>query len=132
MGDLQAGLSARVQLTVTEAMLASRVGSGLVDVFSTPELVRLLEQTAVTSLRGALPAGQTSVGSTIQIAHLAPTPAGMQITATATLTAVEGRKLSFDVSACDEVELIAQGTHQRYVVDEARFRQKAQAKKAQT
>lgn len=131
MGDLTAGLSAQVQLTVTEAMLASRVGSGLVDVFSTPELVRLLEQTAVAALSGALPAGQTSVGSTIEIAHLAPTPVGMKITATATLTAVEGRKLSFNVSACDEVELIARGTHQRYVVDEARFRQKAQAKKDQ-
>lgn len=131
MGDLVAGLSAQVQLTVTEAMLASRVGSGLVDVFSTPELVRLLEQTAVAALSGALPAGQTSVGATIEIAHLAPTPVGMQITATATLTTVEGRKLTFNVSACDEVELIARGTHQRYVVDAARFGQKAQAKKTQ-
>ncbi len=129
MPQLQPGLSATVSQLVSNEMTANTVGSGSVAVFATPELVRLIEQAAVAALDGALEAGQTSVGVQLNISHLAPTPVGMHVFATATLTQIDGRRLMFAISARDEAGLISEGTHSRYVVDAARFLQKAKAKK---
>ena len=128
MGKLVPGLTAEVQVVVTEADTASRWGSGLVPVFGTPALVGLMEGAAVQALAGHLLPGQTSVGGRIDVRHLAPTPVGMRVRARAELLRVDGRRLEFRVEAWDETEQIGQAAHERFVVDEERFVAKAEAK----
>ena len=128
MPELTPALFAEFKHTVTEADTASHWGSGGLPVFSTPALVGLMESTAVIALLGRLPPGQTTVGGHIDVHHLAATPVGMTVRARAELTAIEGRKLVFKVQAWDEVELIGEANHDRFVVDEAKFMAKAGAK----
>jgi fluoroacetyl-CoA thioesterase len=128
MEELIPGLHAELDHTVTEADSASHWGSGLVPVFSTPALVGLMEQSAVMALIGHLPPGQTTVGARIDVRHLAATPLGMQVRTRAELTAVDGRKLVFKIQAWDAVDLIGEADHERFVVDEARFISRVQAK----
>jgi predicted thioesterase len=128
MEELVPGLHAELDHTVIEADSASQWGSGLVPVFSTPALVGLMEQSAVTALIGHLPPGQTTVGARIDVRHLAATPLGMQVRTRAELTAVDGRKLVFKIQAWDAVDLIGEAEHERFVVDEARFIARVQAK----
>jgi predicted thioesterase len=108
--------------------LASAVGSGLVDVFSTPMLVALLENAAVDALGSAMTQEQTSVGVHLDVRHLAATPPGMRVCAHAELLGVEGRMLTFRVWAEDERERIGEGTHQRALIDRARFERKVAEK----
>jgi fluoroacetyl-CoA thioesterase len=128
MSELTPGLVAELDHTVTDADTASRWGSGLVPVFSTPALVGLMESTAVKALVGSLAPGQTTVGAHMDVRHLAATPVGMQVHARAELTEVEGRKLVFKIQAWDAQELIGEATHERFVVDEARFLNRIQSK----
>lgn len=128
MPDSLTGLSATITQTVTEEMLAKNVGSGTVLVFSTPSLILLLEKTSVAALEGKLEAGKTTVGSGLDVTHLAATPVGMKVTGTAEVIAVEGRKIVFKVAAKDEKESIAEGTHSRFIVDEAKFQDRADLK----
>jgi fluoroacetyl-CoA thioesterase len=122
------GLSATTTQTVTEDMLAKNVGSGTVLVFSTPSLILLLEKTAVAALDGKLEAGKTTVGSGLDVTHLAATPIGMEVKGSAEVIAVEGRKVIFKVSAEDGQESIAEGSHTRFIVDEAKFQDRANSK----
>ena len=126
------GLRGELEVVVTPADLAERWGSGLVPVYSTPALVGLLESAAVQALAGRLAPGQTSVGAHIDLHHLAPTPVGMCICARAELVQVEGRRLTFDIEAWDEKELIGRATHERFIVDRERFVAKAMAKLSST
>jgi len=112
-------------MIVTEDTLASRVGSGEVPVFSTPNLVLLMEEAAVDAVRSYLEEGETTVGSLVNIRHVAPTPSGLQVTATAVLTQVDGRRLVFRVEANDAVEKVGEGIHERYVAGRERFILKA-------
>jgi predicted thioesterase len=128
MEDLVPGLNAELEHTVTDADTASQWGSGLVQVYSTPALVGLMENAAVNALTGHLATGQTTVGARIDVRHLAATPIGMQVRARAELTAVEGRKLVFKIQAWDAVELIGEASHERFVIDEARFLARTKAK----
>lgn len=125
---LPPGLRAETEITVTEADTASRWGSGLVPVYSTPALVGQMENTAVVALKGHLPAGQTTVGGRIDVRHLAPTPVGMNVRASAELVEVAGRRLVFKIEAWDAVEKIGEATHERFVIDEAKFMARVQAK----
>lgn len=118
---LQPGLSGTATVEVIPANTAQALGSGLVAVFATPALVALLERAAVNALAGALPPGSTSVGTRVDVRHTAATPVGMMVSATATLVEVDGRRLRFEVVACDDAESIAAGEHERVVVDEQRF-----------
>jgi predicted thioesterase len=128
VSDLLIGASAELRQTVTRETLAAKVGSGSVDVFATPELVLLLEKTAVAALAEKLEDGTTTVGSALNMTHLAATPEGMQVVATAKVVKAEGRKLTFEVSAEDEHELIAEGTHTRFIVDAEKFQRRADSK----
>ena len=121
MSELVPGLCADLEMNVSEADTASRWGSGLVPVFSTPALVGLMESAAVKALSGHLVPGQTTVGGHIDVRHLAATPVGMKVHAKAELTAVDGRKLTFTIQAWDEVERIGEAVHDRIVIDEAKF-----------
>jgi fluoroacetyl-CoA thioesterase len=129
MEELVPGLQTEIAHIVTEDDSASHWGSGLVPVFSTPALVGLMERAAVNALNGHLPPGQTTVGARIDVRHLAATPVGMQVRARAELKAVEGRKLVFTIQAWDELELIGEAGHERFIVDEAKFIARTKAKK---
>ena len=128
MDELAPGLTAELTHIVTDADTASQWGSGLVPVFSTPALVGLMESAAVAALTGHLPPGQTTVGGRIDVRHLAATPVGMTVRARAELTSLEGRKLFFKIQAWDEVEQVGEASHERFIVDEARFVGRVQAK----
>ena len=116
------------RLTVTEDKLASTVGSGLLRVFATPAMIAAMEQAACGALAPFLQEGQTSVGTALQIEHTAPTPLGMEVEVTATITAVEGRRVDFTVEARDAVGSVGHGTHSRFLVDAAGFQEKADRK----
>ncbi len=127
------GMNGTAETTVTEAMLASTVGSGKVSVFSTAMMVAWMEGTAVDVVQPHLEEGQTTVGTGINVSHVAATPQGMKVRFTAEVTAVSpnGKGLSFKVAAYDETGLIGEGTHERVVVNkdkfESRTRDKAKA-----
>ncbi len=129
---LDVGLAGTAQIAVTEANTALALGSGLVPVYATPALVALLEEAAVNALKPLLEAGKTTVGTRIDVKHLAATPIGMIVRAQATLFEVDGRRLVFDVVAHDEAEQIASGIHERVLVDEQRFLARAQEKISHT
>ena len=123
--SLQTGLSASVEIIVSDDDTAIAVGSGSVPVLATPRLVALCEQAAVAALEGQIPEGSTSVGMRVQVDHLMPTKVGSSVTAEATLEKVSGRRLTFTVSASDQRGLIAAGRVTRVVVDVERFMDKA-------
>ena len=127
---LEPGLTGHASTMVTEDKTAYALGSGNVKAYSTPAMVALLEGAAVEALRSRLGEGQTSVGISLNIKHLAATPVGMTVKAIATLKEVDGRRLVFDVSVSDEIELIGQGTHERFVVDRERFEKRVREKQA--
>ena len=118
---ISAGTTATISTTVDESNTARAVGSGSLDVFATPMMIALMERAACAVLSEALPTGQTSVGTQISVSHTAASPLGSTITATATVTNVNGRKIEFSVSASDGVGEIGNGTHTRVIVDEAKF-----------
>lgn len=129
---LAPGVTGEATVRVTENLTAAALGSGNVNVFSTPALVALLEGAAIAALEGRLPAGQISVGTRLDVRHLAATPVGMTVRATATLTEVDGRRLVFAVEAYDEAEQVGAGMHERFLVDKARFEARVAAKSAAT
>jgi fluoroacetyl-CoA thioesterase len=123
------GLTGELRIKVTPINTAAHLGSGGIEVFATPSMVRLMERAAVAAVDHLLPAGYQTVGVHLDVAHLAATPMGMEVTARAELVSVEGRKLTFRVEARDTVELIGQGTHQRMIINAARFKEKVEAKR---
>ena len=125
---LRAGLEGHASAVVTEAMTAPAVGSGSVAVYATPSLAALMEQAAVACVEPHLAAGEASLGVHLDLSHTAASPPGERVSARATLTGVEGRKLSFLIEAWDSIESIGKATHTRIVVDVARFRSKLAAK----
>lgn len=121
---LKQGLSARSIATVTAENTAVSMGSGDLPVFATPAMVALMENAAMQAVAGELPEGATTVGAEMNVTHIKPSGLGAAVTATAVLTAVEGRKLTFNVGARDAEGMIGEGVHIRYVVDRARFMEK--------
>lgn len=127
---MEIGKTYSVSLTVDESKLACSVGSGSVEVYATPMMIALIENCAAACVQDELPEGDTTVGTLINVSHVAATPCGMKVTATATLTAVDGRMLTFHVKAEDECGLIGEGEHQRVIVHTDKFNAKAAAKAA--
>lgn len=121
---LEQGLSARSIATVTAENTAVSMGSGDLPVFATPAMVALMENAAMQAVAGELSEGATTVGAEMNVTHIKPSGLGAAVTATAVLTAVEGRKLTFNVGARDAEGMIGEGVHIRYVVDRARFMEK--------
>lgn len=118
---IKEGLTHTSKIKVTLENCASAVGSGGLDVFATPSMVALMENAAMNAVAPFLPEGSTTVGAEIDTSHIKPSALGAEIEATATLTAVEGRKLIFDVEARDTSGTIGKGTHVRFIVDIERF-----------
>jgi fluoroacetyl-CoA thioesterase len=119
------GLSARVELTVTEADTAQSLGSGDVPVLGTPRLLALAEAATVAATARQLPGGVTTVGTRAEVEHRAPTPVGRRVTALATLAKVDGRKLLFEVTVRDGEDLVAEVRVERMMLDRQRFISKA-------
>lgn len=118
---LEKGLKATSTVVVSEKNTASTMGSGDLEVFATPSMVALMENAAMRAVAAALPEGSSTVGSEMNCSHIKPSKVGATITATAVLTEVEGRKLTFTVGAVDEQGIIGEGVHVRFVVDRERF-----------
>lgn len=125
---LPLGLRAEIRLVVREEDTAKHLGSGNVAVLATPRMIALMEKASVKAVDHLLPPGQATVGSEVQVRHLAATPQGMEVTAHSELVEVEGRRLTFKVEAFDEREKIGEGTHIRFIIDLDRFREKVKAK----
>lgn len=121
---LEKGLSAQSRTTVCRENTAARMGSGDMEVFATPVMVALMENAAMTAVAAELPEGSTTVGAEMNATHIKPSGLGAEITATAVLTEVEGRKLTFNVGARDAGGMIGEGVHIRYVVDRRKFMDK--------
>ena len=125
---IEIGIKGHKEQIVTPEMSAARVGSGLVDVFATPMLVALVEQTCYESVLPHLDEGQGTVGTLVNVSHLSATPIGKRVWCDSELTEVDRRRLVFNVKAYDEVGLIGEGTHERFVIDTAKFMDKLKAK----
>ena len=118
---LQIGLSHTSTTTVNSSNTARTYGSGGLDVFATPAMIGLMENAAMTAVENDLPEGSSTVGAHISTSHVKPSKMGATIKATAVLEEIEGRKLTFKVSASDDEGLIGEGVHVRYIVDIKKF-----------
>ena len=128
---LNKGIIGKEELIVTEDNTATAVGSGGLEVFATPALIALAEKTAFQSVAEHLEEGQSTVGTHIDIKHIAATPVGMKVTCETELIEVDSenpRRLVFSVNVYDEVEKIAEGTHERFIIYSERFQNKANGK----
>lgn len=126
--SIEIGMKGRAETVVTPDNTAQAAGSGLVPVFATPWMIALMENAAVRAVQGALASDEGTVGTRLDVTHDAATPIGMKVWAEAEVTAVEGRKLTFAVSAYDEAGKIGRGSHERFVIKTDKFLARAQAK----
>ena len=126
---LEAGIRGQASVTVTAENTARAMGSGTLEVFATPALAALAEKTCWESVAAALEPGSGTVGTQLSLEHTAPTPVGLTVTCESELIAVDGRKLTFSVTIRDDKGPVGHGMHQRFVIDEAKFFAKAQAKR---
>ena len=128
--SIEVGMTNRVEKTVTKELLASSVGSGALDVFATPNMICLMEEASFYCVRDAVEEGYGTVGTLVNIKHLAPTPLGSKVYCDATLIEIDGRRLVFDVKAYDESGLIGEGLHERFIINEQKFMDKVNAKQS--
>jgi fluoroacetyl-CoA thioesterase len=128
MDPIQPGVSGSAQLVVGEEHTAPRVGSGKVHVLATPVMINLIEAAALAAIEHLLPPGHQSLGTRLDVRHIAATPVGMKIFASATVESVSGRTVTFRVEARDEKELIGDGLHERVVVNVAKLDARVQRK----
>ncbi len=129
MRQVKIGALKKITQTVTRERLASAVGSGAADVFATPMMIALMENAAYECLNDYLDNGETSVGTAISTSHISATPLGMEVYATAEVTACDGRKVDFKIEAYDSCGKIGEGIHSRFVVDSEKFLNKVNSKK---
>lgn len=125
---VEIGMRGRAVAVVTEEDTAQAQGSGLVPVFSTPRMIALMEQAAVNAVQSFLLPGRTTVGTRLDVTHDAATPVGMKVTAEAEVTAIEGRRITFTVSAYDNEEQIGAGIHERAIIWTSKFLDRVQSK----
>ena len=128
MDAVKEGLKGRVDLTVGDEHTAPSVGSGAIHVLGTPVMINLMEAAALDAAEHLMPKDHQSLGIHVDISHVAATPIGMKVHATAEVTAVEGNRIRFRVEAHDEAEMIGEGTHERVVVNVGRFDKRVQKK----
>jgi fluoroacetyl-CoA thioesterase len=125
---LMPGLKGEASLVVADEHTAPRVGSGRIRVLATPVMINLIEAAALDAIEHLLPEGQQSLGTRLDISHIAATPVGMRVTATAEVVKVEGRNVTFRVEARDQRDLIGEGRHERMAVNVERFDKRVQDK----
>ena len=129
---IQTGIKGHLEITVTQDKTAKAMGSGELEVFATPAMISLIEETAWRSVSGLLESGEGTVGTRIEISHTSATPVGIRITCETEVDVVDRRRIVFDVRVLDEFGKIGEGTHERFIVRNDRFLQKAGEKSKQT
>ncbi|TMH22408.1 MAG: thioesterase [Betaproteobacteria bacterium] len=128
LSALKPGLEGEVGLLVSEEHTAPRVGSGAIHVLATPVMINLFEAAALAAVEKLLPPGHQSLGTVLNVRHIAATPVGMRVTATAKVERIDGRTIYFRLQARDEREVIGDGLHERVVVNVAKFDQRVKRK----
>lgn len=126
---LEIGIRGKQEIMADASNSAKTMGSGTLDVLATPAMIALMEKTAWMSVADELEEGCGTVGTSLNVAHSAPTPLGMRVTCESELTGVDGRKLTFHVKAFDEKSVIGEGTHERFIIQNEKFQKKADSKK---
>jgi fluoroacetyl-CoA thioesterase len=130
LGQIVPGLTGTAEIVVGPEHTAPFVGSGRIAVLATPVMINVIEAAALAAVEHLLPAGYQSLGLRLDISHTAATPVGLRVIATAEVTQIEGRTISFRVTARDEFEPIGGGSHERVVVSVARFDERVRRKHA--
>jgi fluoroacetyl-CoA thioesterase len=125
---IEVGMKINAEQQVTEARVAAHLGSGSLQVYATPAMVTFIEHTCRQLIEPLLPTGQTTVGTMIQVEHLAPTPLGATVQIEASVIEIEGRRVVFQAEIRDERELIGRAHHERFIIDEGRFMERVQSK----
>ena len=125
---LTVGIKGKQSVEVVEANTAKSVGSGLLPVFATPAMAALMEKTASESVAEYLGEGEGTVGISLNIRHLAATPIGMTVTCESELVEIDRKRLVFALKVSDGKDIIGDGTHERFVINNERFMEKAKAK----
>ncbi len=128
--ELKIGLKGKQHIMVEKENTAAMVGSGMLPVFSTPSMIAMMESAAMNSVALCLGETESTVGGGIAVRHTSPTPVGMVVYCESELIGIDGRKLTFSVKAYDECGPTGEGTHERFIVDAARFTEKAEKKKS--
>jgi fluoroacetyl-CoA thioesterase len=132
MNAIPVGAKGNVSMIVAPEHLASRFKDPtLPPVLATPVMILFMENAALAAIREYLPAGESALGTVVNVRHLAATPVGQRVTAEAVVTGVEGRRIAFAVTARDETQEIGSGTHERALVDLRRLTQRLDAKRKQ-
>jgi fluoroacetyl-CoA thioesterase len=126
--EIAVGTLGESTLVVADEHTAARVGSGRIGVLATPVMINVIEAAALACCEHLLPPGHQSLGTQLNISHIAATPIGMMITASVSVTRVEGRKIFFAVVVRDALDVIGEGTHERVVVNVDKFDERVQAK----
>lgn len=126
---LQIGIKNKLTVSVTEENTAKALGSGMLDVFATPAMIALMEKTACESVQPFLEEGNGTVGTYLDVKHLASTPIGVDVTCESELIEIDRRRLVFSVTVRDEKELIGCGRHERFIINNDKFMQKSEQKK---
>lgn len=124
---MQVGITGKQTITVTEERTAAAMGSGTLPVFATPAMIALMENTASESVAGELEDGQGTVGTLINVKHVAATPVGVEVTCETKLVEVDRKRLVFEVKAYDAAGVIGEGTHERFIIDNEKFMARAEA-----
>ena len=125
---METGICGVQTITVAEQQTAKHLGSGELAVFATPCMIALMENTAYKSVQPCLEPGQGTVGTLLNVKHLAATPVGMEVRCETRLIEIDRKRLVFEVKAFDACGLIGEGVHERFIVDNQRFMQKAESK----
>jgi fluoroacetyl-CoA thioesterase len=128
--EIEPGISGEVRIKVDEKETAIVYESGSVRVFATPAMIRLMEKAALSSVAPYLEEGFTTVGTRIDVKHLAATPVGMEVVISSRLIEIEGKRLLFAVEARDQVDMIGKGTHERFIVKTDSFIKRTEGKSA--
>jgi len=125
---MEIGINFTSEMNVTDACTAISMGSGTLRVLATPAVVALIEETAWKSVSRYMDSEHCTVGTALNIEHIAPTPVGMTVRCKTTLSSINGRQLVFDAEVHDGKGIIAKGTHTRFIVDKHKFQDKADAR----
>ena len=125
---LEPGIKGKKEIIVTNELTAKTFKSGTLDVYATPAMIALMEDVAFESVASELEEGNGTVGTLINVKHVAATPVGMKVTCESELTKIDGRALTFSVKAFDECGLIGEGVHERFIINEEKFQAKANGK----
>ena len=125
---LEVGIKGRKEIVVTKEKTAKSMCSGALDVFATPAMIALMENTAFESVADLLDPGCGTIGTALNVKHVSATPVGMKVTCETELIKVDGRALTFSVKAYDEAGLIGEGEHERFIIFEEKFQKKANDK----